>query len=138
MGPSSPSSANYFPPEASESPLPGGEVTPSASPHYLILIAICSSILAAVVVGVVAYLVFKRSVGRAQGDAAALRRRTLAQLGLHSNNNVIRDREELRCSGGAARCGLRLKRGNEYGSSGKEVLAQPFQGKLPLLHQVFA
>lgn len=40
--------------------MPGGEATPSGSPHYLILIAVCCSILAAVVVGVVAYLVFKR------------------------------------------------------------------------------
>lgn len=81
MGLSPPSFTNYFLPDASESPLPGGEVTPSSSPHYLILIAICCSILAAVVVGVVAYLVFKRSVGRAERDAAVLRLKTLAQLG---------------------------------------------------------
>lgn len=59
---------------------PGGGPTPPTSPHYLILIAICCSILAAVVVGVVAYLVFKRSVGRVEGEDV-LWLKTLAQLG---------------------------------------------------------
>lgn len=71
---SSPSFTKFFLPETTERPLPGGgEVTSSSSPHYLILIAVCCSILAAVVVGVVAYLVFKRSVGRAEGDDFVLR-----------------------------------------------------------------
>lgn len=68
MDPSSPSFTNLFFPSTTDCPLPGdGEVTPSSSPHYLILIAVCCSTLAAVVVGVVAYLVFKRSVGRMGG-----------------------------------------------------------------------
>lgn len=71
---SPPSFTNFFVPDTTECPLPeDGEATLSSSPHYLILIAICCSILAAVVVGVVAYLVFKRSVGRAEGDVCALR-----------------------------------------------------------------
>lgn len=71
---SPPSFTNFFIPDTTECPLPnGGETTLSSSPHYLILIAVCCSILAAVVVGVVAYLLFKRSVGRAEGDVCALR-----------------------------------------------------------------
>lgn len=71
MSLSPPSFTNYFLPEASESPLPGGETTTSSagSPRFLghglneNLIPIYCSILAAVVVGLVAYIVFKRSVG---------------------------------------------------------------------------
>lgn len=74
VDPSPPSFTNFFGPVTTECPLPeGGGATLSSSPHYLILIAICCSILAAVVVGVVAYLVFKRSVGRAEADVCAPR-----------------------------------------------------------------
>ena len=66
-----PSFTNYFLPEGSESPLPGETTTSSAgSPRFLghglneNLIPIYCSILAAVVVGLVAYIVFKRSVTR--------------------------------------------------------------------------
>lgn len=66
-----PSFTNYFLPEGSESPLPGETTTSSSgSPRFLghglneNLIPIYCSILAAVVVGLVAYIVFKRSVTR--------------------------------------------------------------------------
>lgn len=70
MSLSPPSFTNYFLPEGSESPLPGGETTTSSagSPRFLghglneNLIPIYCSILAAVVVGLVAYIAFKRSV----------------------------------------------------------------------------
>lgn len=72
---SPPSFTNYFPPDGSESPLPGAETTTSSavSPRFLghgfneNLIPIYCSILAAVVVGLVAYIVFKRSVVSGQG-----------------------------------------------------------------------
>lgn len=72
MGPSPTAFTNYFLPEGSESPLPGGETTTTSggSPTFLghglneNLIPIYCSILAAVVVGLVAYIVFKRSVDR--------------------------------------------------------------------------
>lgn len=80
MGPSPPSFTNYFLPDASESPLPGGETTTSSagSPRFLghglneNLIPIYCSILAAVVVGLVAYIVFKRSVGGKAWDETLL------------------------------------------------------------------
>lgn len=80
MGPSPPSFTNYFLPDASESPLPGGETTTSSagSPRFLghgfneNLIPIYCSILAAVVVGLVAYIVFKRSVGGIARDEKLL------------------------------------------------------------------
>uniref|UniRef100_H3BZU6 Nerve growth factor receptor n=1 Tax=Tetraodon nigroviridis TaxID=99883 RepID=H3BZU6_TETNG len=102
LGPSPPSFTNYFPPEASESPLPGGEVTPSSSPHYLILIAICCSILAAVVVGVVAYLVFKRWNSCKQNKQAANNRATTNNQmvtpegeKLHSDSGISVDTQSL-------------------------------------------
>ncbi|TKS92276.1 Tumor necrosis factor receptor superfamily member 16 [Collichthys lucidus] len=71
IGLSPPSFTNYFSPEGSDSPLPGGETTTSSagSPHFLghglneNLIPIYCSILAAVVVGLVAYIVFKSGEG---------------------------------------------------------------------------
>ncbi|GLD72298.1 tumor necrosis factor receptor superfamily member 16-like protein [Lates japonicus] len=75
MGPS-PSSFTYFLPDGSNSPMPGGETTTSSagSPRFLghglneNLIPIYCSILAAVVVGLVAYIVFKRPE-RANSDS---------------------------------------------------------------------
>lgn len=72
MAPTPPSFTNYFLPDGSDSPLPGGETTTSSagSPRFLghglneNLIPIYCSILAAVVVGLVAYIVFKRLAGR--------------------------------------------------------------------------
>lgn len=90
MGLSPTSFTNYFLPEGSDSPLPGGETTTSSagSPRFLghrlneNLIPIYCSILAAVVVGLVAYIVFKRSVGTKETRwKAALWLKTLAQLG---------------------------------------------------------
>lgn len=71
MSETPPSFTNYFPLDGSESPSPGGETTTSSagSPRFLghglneNLIPIYCSILAAVVVGLVAYIVFKRSAG---------------------------------------------------------------------------
>lgn len=68
--PTPPSFTDDFLPDASNSPPPGGETTTSSagSPRFLgpglnkYLIPIYCSILAAVVVGLVAYIVFKRSV----------------------------------------------------------------------------
>lgn len=68
LGPSPPSFTDYFLPDGSDSPLPGRETTTSSagSPRFLghgfneNLIPIYCSILAAVVVGLVAYIVFKR------------------------------------------------------------------------------
>lgn len=64
---SSPSFTDIFPPDSSSSPSPGGEsTTAQPSPHFIRpgfnenLIPIYCSILAAVVVGLVAYIVFKR------------------------------------------------------------------------------
>lgn len=69
MDPSPPSFTNSFLPDGSDGPLPGETTTSSAgSPRFLghglneNLIPIYCSILAAVVVGFVAYIVFKRSV----------------------------------------------------------------------------
>uniref|UniRef100_A0A8C7F9H5 Nerve growth factor receptor n=1 Tax=Oncorhynchus kisutch TaxID=8019 RepID=A0A8C7F9H5_ONCKI len=68
---SSPSFTDIFPPDSSSSPSPGGEsTTAQTSPHFIRpgfnenLIPIYCSILAAVVVGLVAYIVFKsREIG---------------------------------------------------------------------------
>lgn len=109
MDPSSPSFTNLFFPSTTDCPLPGdGEVTPSSSPHYLILIAVCCSTLAAVVVGVVAYLVFKRSVGRMGGGGCSAVKNTKHNWVLHFNNNIIRDR-----AGTAMSC-LRLNYGSLF------------------------
>lgn len=66
---------DYFLPDGSNSPLPGEEMTTASpgSPRFLghgfneNLIPIYCSILAAVVVGLVAYIVFKRSAGGSKG-----------------------------------------------------------------------
>lgn len=67
---------NYLLPDASGGPLAGGETTTSSSgsPRFLghgfneNLIPIYCSILAAVVVGLMAYIIFKRSVGRKRSN----------------------------------------------------------------------
>lgn len=90
--PTPPSFTDDFLPDASDSPPPGGETTTSSagSPRFLgpglnkYLIPIYCSILAAVVVGLVAYIVFKRSAGGGRqrgesGEKAALWPETLAR-----------------------------------------------------------
>ncbi|TNN30704.1 Tumor necrosis factor receptor superfamily member 16 [Liparis tanakae] len=77
---SPPPFTNYFLPDGSDSPLPGETTTSSAgSPRFLgyglneNLIPIYCSILAAVVVGLVAYIVFKRSVDRENKETRSRR-----------------------------------------------------------------
>uniref|UniRef100_A0A674NRU7 Nerve growth factor receptor n=1 Tax=Takifugu rubripes TaxID=31033 RepID=A0A674NRU7_TAKRU len=70
------------------------ETTLSSSPHYLILIAVCCSILAAVVVGVVAYLVFKRWNSCKQNKQAANNRAAT------SNQMVTPEGEKLHSDSG--------------------------------------
>ncbi|XP_056871050.1 tumor necrosis factor receptor superfamily member 16 [Takifugu flavidus] len=100
---SPPSFTNFFIPDTTECPLPnGGETTLSSSPHYLILIAVCCSILAAVVVGVVAYLVFKRWNSCKQNKQAAnIRAATSNQMvtpegeKLHSDSGISVDTQSM-------------------------------------------
>ncbi len=65
------------------------------------LIPIYCSILAAVVVGLVAYIVFKRSVGRKECDEKLLCGSTCQyNMVLHLSHNIIQDKEgELQCDG---------------------------------------
>uniref|UniRef100_A0A3Q1JRI3 TNFR-Cys domain-containing protein n=1 Tax=Anabas testudineus TaxID=64144 RepID=A0A3Q1JRI3_ANATE len=110
MGPSPPSFTNYFLPDASESPLPGGETTTSSagSPRFLghgfneNLIPIYCSILAAVVVGLVAYIVFKRwnsckQNKQAANNRAATNNQMVTPEGekLHSDSGISVDSQSL-------------------------------------------
>ncbi|KAG7504296.1 hypothetical protein JOB18_005767 [Solea senegalensis] len=110
MGPFAPSFAYYFPPDGSDSPLPGGETTTSSagSPRFLgpgfnvNLIPIYSSILAAVVVGLVAYIVFKRwnnckQNKQAANNRAATNNQMVTPEGekLHSDSGISVDSQSL-------------------------------------------
>lgn len=95
MDPSPPSFTNSFLPDGSDGPLPGETTTSSAgSPRFLghgfneNLIPIYCSILAAVVVGFVAYIVFKRSVSREKKTAAASWLKTIGFLRLIRNKTT--------------------------------------------------
>ncbi|XP_063760409.1 tumor necrosis factor receptor superfamily member 16 isoform X2 [Eleginops maclovinus] len=110
MGLSPPSFINYFPPGVSESPMPGGESTTSSagSPRFLEhglnenLIPIYCSILAAVVVGLVAYIVFKRwnsckQNKQAANNRAATNNQMVTPEGekLHSDSGISVDSQSL-------------------------------------------
>ncbi|XP_036945987.1 tumor necrosis factor receptor superfamily member 16 [Acanthopagrus latus] len=104
-----PSFTNYFLPEGSESPLPGETTTSSAgSPRFLghglneNLIPIYCSILAAVVVGLVAYIVFKRwnsckQNKQAANNRAATNNQMVTPEGekLHSDSGISVDSQSL-------------------------------------------
>nr|XP_020461184.1 tumor necrosis factor receptor superfamily member 16-like [Monopterus albus] len=110
MGLSPPTFTNYLPPDGSDSPLPGGETTTSSagSPHFLghglneNLIPIYCSILAAVVVGLVAYIVFKRwnsckQNKQAVNNRAATNNQMVTPEGekLHSDSGISVDTQSL-------------------------------------------
>ncbi|XP_037332871.2 tumor necrosis factor receptor superfamily member 16 [Pungitius pungitius] len=109
MDPSPPSFTNYFPPDGSDSPLPGETTTSSAgSPRFLghglneNLIPIYCSILAAVVVGFVAYIVFKRWNSCKQNKQAANNRAATSNQmvtpegeKLHSDSGISVDSQSL-------------------------------------------
>ncbi|XP_010738129.2 tumor necrosis factor receptor superfamily member 16 [Larimichthys crocea] len=110
IGLSPPSFTNYFSPEGSDSPLPGGETTTSSagSPRFLghglneNLIPIYCSILAAVVVGLVAYIVFKRwnsckQNKQAANNRAATNNQMVTPEGekLHSDSGISVDSQSL-------------------------------------------
>ncbi|XP_033999727.1 tumor necrosis factor receptor superfamily member 16 [Trematomus bernacchii] len=107
---SPPSFTNFFPPGGSESPMPGGESTTSSagSPRFLghglneNLIPIYCSILAAVVVGLVAYIVFKRwnsckQNKQAANNRAATNNQMVTPEGekLHSDSGISVDSQSL-------------------------------------------
>ncbi|XP_023254568.1 tumor necrosis factor receptor superfamily member 16-like [Seriola lalandi dorsalis] len=110
MASSPPPFTNYFPPDGSDSPLPGGETTTSSagSPRFLghglneNLIPIYCSILAAVVVGLVAYIVFKRwnsckQNKQAANNRAATNNQMVTPEGekLHSDSGISVDSQSL-------------------------------------------
>ncbi|XP_059204344.1 tumor necrosis factor receptor superfamily member 16 [Centropristis striata] len=110
MGPSTPSFTTYFLPGGSDSPLPGGGTTTSSagSPRFLghglneNLIPIYCSILAAVVVGFVAYIVFKRwnsckQNKQAANNRAATNNQMVTPEGekLHSDSGISVDSQSL-------------------------------------------
>lgn len=106
---SPPSFTNYFLPDGSDSPLPGETTTSSAgSPRFLghglneNLIPIYCSILAAVVVGLVAYIVFKRWNSCKQNKQAANNRAATSNQmvtpegeKLHSDSGISVDSQSL-------------------------------------------
>ncbi|XP_054861263.1 tumor necrosis factor receptor superfamily member 16 isoform X2 [Amphiprion ocellaris] len=107
---SSSSFPNYFFPDGSDNPLPGGETTTSSagSPRFLghglneNLIPIYCSILAAVVVGLVAYIVFKRwnsckQNKQAANNRAATNNQMVTPEGekLHSDSGISVDSQSL-------------------------------------------
>ncbi|KAM9345850.1 tumor necrosis factor receptor superfamily member 16 [Symphorus nematophorus] len=100
----------YFPMDGSDSPMPGGETTTSSagSPRFLghglneNLIPIYCSILAAVVVGLVAYIVFKRwnsckQNKQAANNRAATNNQMVTPEGekLHSDSGISVDSQSL-------------------------------------------
>lgn len=104
------SSAEDFPPDGSSSPSPGEDTTTAnpSSPHFLghgfneNLIPIYCSILAAVVVGLVAYIVFKRWNSCKQNKQAANSRAATANQTptpegekLHSDSGISVDSQSL-------------------------------------------
>uniref|UniRef100_A0A667ZEA1 Nerve growth factor receptor n=1 Tax=Myripristis murdjan TaxID=586833 RepID=A0A667ZEA1_9TELE len=102
LGPSPPPFTDYFLPDGSDSPLPGEEMTTASpgSPRFLghgfneNLIPIYCSILAAVVVGLVAYIVFKRWNSCKQNKQAANNRAATA------NQTVTPEGEKLQSDSG--------------------------------------
>lgn len=107
---SSPSFTDIFPPDSSSSPSPGGEsTTAQPSPHFIRpgfnenLIPIYCSILAAVVVGLVAYIVFKRwnsckqNKQPANNHQATAANQTVTPEGekLHSDSGISVDSQSL-------------------------------------------
>uniref|UniRef100_A0A8C7DMV2 Nerve growth factor receptor n=1 Tax=Oncorhynchus kisutch TaxID=8019 RepID=A0A8C7DMV2_ONCKI len=107
---SSPSFTDIFPPDSSSSPSPGGEsTTAQTSPHFIRpgfnenLIPIYCSILAAVVVGLVAYIVFKRwnsckqNKQPANNHQATAANQTVTPEGekLHSDSGISVDSQSL-------------------------------------------
>uniref|UniRef100_UPI003AAA9DC3 tumor necrosis factor receptor superfamily member 16 n=1 Tax=Centroberyx gerrardi TaxID=166262 RepID=UPI003AAA9DC3 len=110
LDPSPPSFTDYFLPDGSDGPLPGGETTTASpgSPRFLghgfneNLIPIYCSILAAVVVGLVAYIVFKRwnsckQNKQAANNRAATANQTVTPEGekLHSDSGISVDSQSL-------------------------------------------
>ncbi|XP_029364201.1 tumor necrosis factor receptor superfamily member 16 [Echeneis naucrates] len=110
MASSPPSFTNYFPTDSSDSPFPDGETTTSSagSPRFLghslneNLIPIYCSILAAVVVGLVAYIVFKRwnsckQNKQAANNRAATNNQMVTPEGekLHSDSGISVDSQSL-------------------------------------------
>ncbi|XP_024920014.1 tumor necrosis factor receptor superfamily member 16 isoform X1 [Cynoglossus semilaevis] len=110
IDPSLPSFTYDLPPDGSDSPVPGGETTTSSagSPHFLghgfneNLIPIYCSILAAMVVGVVAYIVFKRwnsckQNKQAANSCAATSNQMVTPEGekLHSDSGISVDSQSL-------------------------------------------
>ncbi|KAM9843334.1 tumor necrosis factor receptor superfamily member 16 [Aulostomus maculatus] len=110
MSLTSPSFTNYLLPDGSDGPLPGAETTTSSagSPRFLghglneNLIPIYCSILAAVVVGLVAYIVFKRwnsckQNKQAANNRAATNNQMVTPEGekLHSDSGISVDSQSL-------------------------------------------
>nr|XP_029512208.1 tumor necrosis factor receptor superfamily member 16-like [Oncorhynchus nerka] len=110
LDPSSPSFTDIFPPDSSSSPSPGGEsTTAQPSPHFIRpgfnenLIPIYCSILAAVVVGLVAYIIFKRwnsckqNKQPANNHQATAANQTVTPEGekLHSDSGISVDSQSL-------------------------------------------
>ncbi|XP_056144384.1 tumor necrosis factor receptor superfamily member 16 [Lampris incognitus] len=110
LSPSPPFFTDHFPLDGSSSPSPGGETTTTSpgSPRFLghgfneNLIPIYCSILAAVVVGLVAYIVFKRwnsckQNKQAANNRAATANQTVTPEGekLHSDSGISVDSQSL-------------------------------------------
>ncbi|KAK9535288.1 hypothetical protein VZT92_007677 [Zoarces viviparus] len=126
MGPSPPSFTNYFLPDGSDSPVPGETTTSSAgSPRFLghglneNLIPIYCSILAAVVVGLVAYIVFKRWNSCKQNKQAANNRAAT------SNQMVTPEGEKLHSDSGISVDSQSLQEQQQQQQAQAEVQAPP-------------
>ncbi|XP_061605263.1 tumor necrosis factor receptor superfamily member 16 [Phyllopteryx taeniolatus] len=129
--PTSPAFTNYFLLDGSEGPWPGGETTtPSAgAPRFLghglneNLIPIYCSLLAAVVVGLVAYIGFKRWNSCKQNKQAANNRAAAAAAAVTNNQTVTPEGEKLHSDSGISVDSQSLQEQQQQAQA--DVQAQP-------------